>query len=172
MKIKKIIGYVLYNAFARYLPASKSFLKIGQKPLRAMCAKLLLDECGKNVNIERNAVFSTRVRLGDYSGIGVNAKVSGACVIGKYVMMGPDCTIYSKNHEFSDITKPMMEQGFSEEKSVEIGDDVWIGGNVTILPGVKIGSHSIIGACSVVTKDVPEYAIVAGNPATVKKYRK
>ena len=66
----------------------------------------------------------------------------------------------------------MMEQGFSEEKEVIIGDDVWIGSDVTILPGVKIGNHSIIGACSVVTKDVPEYAIVAGNPAKVKKYRK
>lgn len=109
--------------------------------------------------------------LGDYSGIGINAKIGGACTIGKYVMMGPNCTIYSRNHKFSDLSRPMMEQGYSEDLPVEIGDDVWIGGNVTILPGVKIGSHSIIGACSVVTKDVPEYAIVAGNPAQVKKYR-
>lgn len=87
-------------------------------------------------------------------------------------MMAPNCTIYSRNHEFSDTEKPMMFQGYKETQPVEIGDDVWIGGNVTILPGVKIGSHSIIGACAVVTKDVPEYAIVAGNPATVKKYRK
>ncbi len=66
----------------------------------------------------------------------------------------------------------MRGQGFSEEKAVVIGDDVWIGGRVIILPGVHVGSHSIIGAGAVVTKDVPEWAIVAGNPAIVKKYRK
>lgn len=172
MGIKKIVGYVLYNGFAKHMPLSNSMIKIGQKQLRAFCGRLMLENCGKNVNIEKNANFSTRVRLGDYSGIGVNARIGGKCIIGKYVMMGPNCTIYSRNHEFSDVTKPMMEQGYSEDKEVIIGDDVWIGGNVTILPGVKIGSHSIIGACSVVTKDVPEYAIVAGNPASIKKFRK
>lgn len=87
-------------------------------------------------------------------------------------MMGPNCTIYLWNHRFDDFNKPMRLQGFTSEKPVYIGDDVWIGGNVTILPGVKIGSHSIVGVCSVVTKDVPEWSIVAGNPAVVKKYRK
>ena len=172
MKIKKIIGYVLYICIAKHLPISNAKIKLFQKQLRAFCGKLMLDECGKKVNIQKGATFSTRVRLGDYSGIGINANIKGKCTIGKYVMMGPDCTIYTRNHNFSDTTKPMCEQGYAEEKEVVIGDDVWIGGNVTILPGVKIGSHSIIGACSVVTKDVPEYAIVAGNPATVKKYRK
>ncbi len=172
MKIKKMIGYILYNGVAKHLPISHSHIRLFQKQFRAACGKLMLEECGKNVNIEKNAVFSSRVRLGDYSGIGINAKIKGKCTIGKYVMMGPDCTIYTSNHEFSDISRPMMEQGFSPEKEVVIGDDVWIGGNVIILPGVKIGSHSIIGAGSVVTKDVPEYAIAAGNPATVKKYRK
>lgn len=172
MSIKKIIGYLIYNFFAKYLPISNSKIKVGQKQIRAFCGKLMLEKCGKNVNIQKGAVFSTHVALGDYSGIGINARIKGKCTIGKHVMMGPDCTIYTRNHNFSDITKPMMEQGYAEEKEVIIGDDVWIGGNVTILPGVKIGSHSIIGACSVVTKDVPEYAIVAGNPAQIKKYRK
>ncbi len=126
----------------------------------------------KNVNIEKNAYFLSRIKLGDYSGLGLNSHISGACTIGNYIMMGPNCTIYAQNHEFSDINTPMQLQGFQPERPVTIGDDVWIGGNVTILPGVKIGSHSIIGACSVITKDVPEYAIVAGNPAVVKKFRK
>lgn len=171
MKIKKIVGYVFYNLFAKHLPASNSKIKIGQKQIRGFCGKLMLDNCGEKVNIQKGAEFSIRVSLGDYSGIGINAQIKGKCTIGKYVMMGPDCTIYTRNHKFSDTSKPMMEQGYEEEKEVVIGDDVWIGGNVTILPGVKIGSHSIIGACSVVTKDVPEYAIVAGNPARIKKYR-
>ncbi len=171
MKIKFLFGYFLYNVLAKHLPASNSNIKIFQKQFRALCGKLMLRECGKNVNIEKGAVFSRHLSLGDYSGVGINAKIGGKCTIGKYVMMAPDCTIYSRNHEFSDLSRPMMEQGYSEPQEVIIGDDVWIGGNVTILPGVKIGSHSIIGACSVVTKDVPEYAIVAGNPAQIKKYR-
>lgn len=171
MKIKKYIGYIFYVLFAKHLPTSYSKINFCQKKIRAVCGRLMLDECGKDVNIEKNATFSTHVCLGDYSGIGVNAWIGGKCTIGKYVMMGPNCTIYSQNHDFSDISIPMAVQGFSEEKEVEIGDDVWIGGNVTILPGVKIGSHAVIGACSVVTKDVPEYAVVAGNPAQVKKFR-
>jgi maltose O-acetyltransferase len=65
----------------------------------------------------------------------------------------------------------MCEQGFYEEKPVVI-DDVWIGGHVIILPGVHIGKGAIVGAGAVVTKDVPEYAIVGGSPAKVIKYRK
>ena len=86
--------------------------------------------------------------------------------------MGPNCTIYSQNHNFSDCSIPIIKQGMSQIEPVTIGDDVWIGKNVTILPGVNIGSHSIIGACAVVTKDIPEWAIAVGNPAIIKKYRK
>jgi len=118
------------------------------------------------------ANFSSKVQLGDRSGIGIYASIGGTTYIGNDVMMGPHCTIYTRNHKTDDVTTTMRGQGFEEEKPVYIGDDVWIGGNVTILPGVKIGSHSIIGACAVVTKDVPEWAVVAGNPAVVKKYRK
>lgn len=65
----------------------------------------------------------------------------------------------------------MNKQGFSEEKPVFIGNDVWIGGHVIILPGVNVGNGSIIGAGSVVTRDVPDYAIVGGNPAQIIKFR-
>lgn len=63
------------------------------------------------------------------------------------------------------------EQGFQEEKPVYIGNDVWIGSRVTILPEVKIGNGCVIGAGAIVTKDVPDYAIVGGNPARVIRYR-
>lgn len=66
----------------------------------------------------------------------------------------------------------MNRQGASEVMPVVIGDDVWIDGRVTILPGVKISNGSIVGAGAVVTKDVPEYAIVAGNPAHIIRFRK
>ena len=150
---------------------SHSILNLGQRRLREACCQLFLMKCGKNVNIERCASISSRVELGDNSGIGAYASISGKCIIGNNVMMGPHCTIYTRNHEFSDTLTPMCQQGFSEEKLVVIGDDVWIGGHVIILPGVRIGSHSIVGAGSVVTKDVPEWAVVAGNPARVKKFR-
>lgn len=171
-KVKRLLGQILYDCIAKKLPESYSYIQIGQTSVRAFCAKMILAECGKNVNIEKGAVFSSKVHLGDNSGIGINASIGGACYIGKNVMMGPQCVIYSRNHRFDNIEVPMCEQGFYDEEPVHIGDDVWIGGRVTILPGVNVGSHSIIGAGSVVTKDVPEWAIVAGNPATVKKYRK
>lgn len=171
-KIKKIIGLLLYNTIAKHLPTSFNILNVGQRRIRAFCGKLILAECGKKVNIEKNAMFSSKVHLGDNSGIGINARIQGTCYIGNDVMMGPDCIIYTQNHKFDDISTTMRGQGHQEEKPVHIGDDIWIGGRVIILPGVNIGSHSIIGAGSVVTKDVPPYAICAGNPATVKKYRK
>lgn len=164
------IGRFLYF-FASRLPVSYSKIKIGQKFFRKMCAKLILAECGKNVNIEKNATFSSRITLGDNSGIGIRASISGEAHIGKNVMMGPDCIIYTKNHAFSRTDIPMCQQGFQEEKPVYISNDVWIGGRVIILPGVKIGTGAIIGAGAVVTKDVPDYAVVGGNPAKVLKYR-
>jgi maltose O-acetyltransferase len=66
----------------------------------------------------------------------------------------------------------MMEQGFEEERPVRIGNDVWIGDRVIILPGVTIGDGCIIGAGSIVTHDTPPYSISAGNPARVIRYRR
>lgn len=87
-------------------------------------------------------------------------------------MMGPQVFIYTQNHNHDRTDIPMIAQGYEEEKPVVIGDDVWIGSRVTILPGVHIGEGAIIGASSVVTKDVPAYSIVGGNPAKVIKSRK
>lgn len=86
-------------------------------------------------------------------------------------MMGPYCLIYTSNHCMDRVDVPMWRQGFTEVRPVVIEDDVWIGARVTLLPGVHIGRGSVIGAGSVVTKDVPAYSIVGGNPARVLKYR-
>lgn len=171
MNIKRLIGGFLYYAYAQHLPRSYSGFKLGQKQLRRFCGKMMMEHCGKNVNIEKKAFFSYKVSLGDYSGIGVNAKIYGRCHIGNYVMMGEDCTIIASNHRFDRTDIPMMQQGFSEERPVTIGNDVWIGDRVMILPGVQIGDGCIIGAGSIVTHDVPPYSIAAGNPARVIKHR-
>ena len=87
-------------------------------------------------------------------------------------MMGTNCIIYTVNHRFDNLTIPMRLQGNQASLPVIIDDDVWIGGRVTILPGAHIGKGSILAAGAVVTKDVPEFAVVGGNPAKIIKYRK
>jgi maltose O-acetyltransferase len=86
-------------------------------------------------------------------------------------MMGPDVIILTERHKFDHLDIPMREQGYDAPGPVTIGDDVWIGTRVIILPSVTIGKGAIIGAGAIVTKDVPEYAITCGNPARIVKYR-
>jgi acetyltransferase-like isoleucine patch superfamily enzyme len=78
-------------------------------------------------------------------------------------------TVTALNHNFKDTSKRIDEQGIST-KSIIIGDDVWIGANAVILPGVTIGNHCVIAAGAVVTKDVPDNTLVGGVPAKVIKY--
>lgn len=171
-RIKRRIGLFCYFNMAIRMPESYNGLS-GRisKRFRVAAARTFLAYVGKGVNIEKGARITSKCSVGDNSGIGINAKLHGTVIIGENVMMGPDCIIYTSNHEFVRVDIPMNKQGFQQEKPVVIGDDVWIGGRVIILPGVKIGTGCIVGAGAVVTKDVPEYAIVGGNPAKVIKYR-
>ena len=90
-------------------------------------------------------------------------------IIGDYTLIGPNTQIYTACHSL-DYKERQENKEFG--KPVRIGDHVWIGGNVTILPGVSIGDHSIIGAGSVVTKDIPANVIAVGNPCKVIKDQK
>ncbi len=170
-KIKIAFGKFIYSLIATHLPASYKIGGFFGKKLRGFCGRLIIKKCGKNVNIEKGAVFSSKTVLGDNSGIGRNAVLTGDITIGDNVMMGADCTIYTRNHSFDRLDIPMCKQGFQSERPVTIGNDVWIGGHVIILPGVNIGNGVIIGAGAVVTKDVPDYAVMGGSPARVLKYR-
>lgn len=171
-KITRFLARFGYYKIGIHLPISYGRFGIFSQKFRAFCAKRFLIHVGSNVNIEHGAMITSLMTIGDNSGVGINAKMHGRVTIGRNVMMGPDCIIYTKNHAFSDTSVPMCEQGFQEEKPVTIADDVWIGGRVIILPGVNIGEGAIVGAGAVVTKNVPPYAIVGGNPARVLKLRK
>ena len=171
MGMKRYIGKLIYHFLGIHLPGSYSYFGIVGRKLRGFCGRMIIDHCGTNVNIENGARFGSHISLGNNSGIGTNAEISDYVTIGNNVMMGRDCIIYTRNHAFSDLKIPMCMQGFSEPKPVVIDDDVWIGGRVTILPGVHIKTGSIIGAGAVVTKDVEAYTIVGGNPARFLKKR-
>lgn len=171
MKIRKLLSRLVYEAIAKHLPASTSFAGGGIRCFRALIVRGFISSCGKNVNIERGAKISSSLRIGDRSGIGIDCVCAGSVTIGNDVMMAPECVILTRNHAFDRIDIPMGEQGVQQEKPVFIGNDVWIGQRVIILPGVHIGNGVIIGAGAVVTKDVPDYAVVAGNPARIIKYR-
>ena len=142
--------------------------------IRRLLCKRIFEYCGENVNIEKGAHFGDgdRIRIGNNSGLGVNCHIPNGSVIGNDVMMGPNCYVHPRNHSFSNTDIPMRLQGYSENKPVVIEDDVWIGRDVTIMVGKHIKKGSIIAACSVVTKDFPEYSIIGGNPAKLIRNRK
>lgn len=170
-KIIRGICYFLYHFIAKYLPESHSPFALLSGKFRTLLTKGIINKCGKSVDIEKGAKFSPNITIGNYSGLGINSLVQSGVTIKDYVMMGPNVSIYTKNHKFN-LDEPMIFQGFDKEKNVTIGNDVWIGANVIILPGVNIGDGAIIGAGSVVTKDVESYTVVAGNPAKIIRRRK
>lgn len=105
------------------------------------------------------------------SGIGRASALHGKVVIGDDVMMAPECVFYTRNHETSRLDVSMNQQGTTEERSILVGNDVWLGRRVMVMPGVIIGDHSIVAAGAVVTKSVPPYSIVAGVPGRVLRSR-
>jgi len=173
-KLKHLFFCLLYYGFAQHLPSSN--LPIGGvfKKIRFLVCRPLFASCGENVNVEHRAFFysGNNISIGNNSGIGINANLCGKISIGSDVMMGRDVIIRTCNHCFSRTDIPMTQQGFKEEKPVSISNDVWIADRVIILAGVHVGEGAIIAAGSVVTHDVPSYAVVAGMPAKVIRMRK
>lgn len=172
MKILKKISWFCFIIIGNLIPESSSPIFRGGGRIRGGLLKGFVDYCGEHVNIDKHVNLSTHLKIGDYSGIGKNSTIQGYVTIGNHVMMGQDCLIYTVNHSFADLDCTMDSQGYQKSKPVFIGNDVWIGARVIILPGVSIADGSIIGAGSIVTHDVPSYAVVAGNPAKIIYYRK
>jgi len=156
----------------------------------------ILLECGRNVTIAKNVDIRLRrdceLILGDFSYIGegslLDCEKGGKIVIGKNtilfkyvfivsrdsIIIGDNCllaefsSIRDSNHTFANPTIPIIQQGF-DSAGILIAEDVWVGRCATVLKGVKIGEHTVIGANSVVTKNVPPMSIAVGVPAKVIK---
>ena len=173
--MKRTGWYIFYHGLAQHLPASYRHQPLGRfgKFCRAKAGKRLFKACGDRVNIEQGANFYTgwEIEIGDDSTLGINCRAPYNLKVGKDVMMGPDVVIIGENHRFSNLDLPMRVQGYEEYPPVRIEDDVWIGTRAIILPGITIGKGAIIGAGAIVTKDVTPYAICAGNPARIIKFR-
>lgn len=119
-----------------------------------MCFPPFYTDFGKNITIGKNVFFNTGCSFQDRGGIS----------IGNGSMIGMNVTIATLNHGLSIETR-----NITYPSPVMIGENVWIGSNATILPGVTIGDNTVVAAGAVVTKDVPENTVVAGVPAKVVK---
>lgn len=110
--------------------------------------------------------YPANVTIGKGTFINANLQIlsAGKVTFGKYDFIGPNCQLFTPNHP---LDRQYRRDGWQYDSSITIGDDVWFGGSVIVLPGVTIGDNVVVGAGSVVTKDVPSNVLVAGNPARV-----
>ena len=106
------------------------------------------------------------VIIGDHTRIGLHNTVIGPVNIGNHVNLAQGVTVTALNHNYDNPEKYIDQQGITTQPVI-IGDDVWIGAGAVILPGVSVGSHSVVAAGAVVTKDVPQRCVVAGVPAKI-----
>lgn len=161
---------VFYALLGQWLP--RSCYSIVCLRIRYFFLKRIAKSAGKNVNIEQYVTFGEEFEIGDNSTVGFRSDIYGPVRIGKNVMIGPELAIYTHNHEFSDVNRPMIQQGYTQSNPVVIEDNVWIGRRVLIMPGVHIGEGAIVAAGSVVTHNVDSFSIVGGNPAKLIRYRR
>ena len=175
---EKMISGELYRAFEPELVterenANKLFTKLnslGKSSAgeREKIIKALFGRCGKNIWVESPFFcdYGTLISVGDNVFINFNCTILDAApvVIGDDVLFGPNVHLYSATHP---IDPAVRAEGLEYAKPINIQNNVWIGGSSVICPGVTVGSRSVIGAGSVVTKDIPPDVVAAGNPCKV-----
>jgi len=166
-----ILKYILRDTFLGLLDLFPGAIGVA---LRLFFYKFFLQKCGKGLTIKNYVTFKfpERIKLGDHVGVGEYSLLDGdgGLEIGNYVRIASHVSMITFEHEFSDLDKPIKLQG-KIKKPVIIEDDCWLGTGVRVLGGVKIGKGSIIGAGSVVTKDIEPYSIAVGVPANVIRKR-
>jgi len=130
---------------------------------------------GKSAIIEDFSTINNGVGdviIGNHTLIGIGNVIIGPVELGDNIIIAQNVVISGLNHNYQDIKIPISEQNITTAK-ITIEDDCWIAANVVITAGVCIGKHTVIGAGSVVTKDIPAYSVAVGNPARIiKKYDK
>jgi len=181
-KLKKIIHYLMIHPYATRprlwtrLLVYPFIIKRGKGSIIKRKARLDLFpsktfSIGYRTIIEDYAIINNGmgdIIIGDRCAVTSRVKLVGPVTLGNLVTIGSGAQITGLTHNFEDVTRPIKDQGVLPNRTV-VADDVWIGGNSVIIQGLKIGTHSIIASGSVVTRDVPPYSVVAGNPARVIK---
>ena len=168
---------IIYYSIARHLPKSNiPILGRFGAWLRYQCAKHMFAQCNGYVNLEQGAYVGNGNKIHILGNVGIGKDFvchSRVVTIHDGLLMGEDVLFQGYGgHNFSDPNVPIGSGTPLPDTPLEIMEDVWIGARAIILPGCKrIGAHSIIGAGAVVTHDVPDYAIVGGNPAKVIRMR-
>lgn len=177
--IKRIINLIRYKYWSRKLGSHD-----GSFTIQPNCDVHNPDRIhlGKGVGIgsytylgpvveDHGNKYDPSITIGAGTWVGKHCSIAaiGDLKIGKNVLFAGYVHITDHSHGYEDITRPITPQPLITKGSVVIEDDCWLGFNCEILSGVHIGKHSIVAARSVVTKDVPSYSIVAGNPARIVK---
>jgi acetyltransferase-like isoleucine patch superfamily enzyme len=170
LEIHHIVKTALKTLRYRYLQkcvGKKSIVGEGTKIINFVNVSIG-DYCLIQDHVYIRAGIDGSVRIGDYAAINSFAKLfgHGGIEIGEYAQIGPDCLITTTKHDYQEDLKTSFEK-------VQIGRWAWVGAKCVILPGTRIGDHSILGAGSIVTKDIPQWSIAVGSPARViKTYEK
>ncbi len=139
-------------------------------------------EMGENVLLCRDVELCvSKYKLGTHNPpilkIGNNVRIGEACRIGCYyeiiiednVLFAPEVFVSDRTHSYEDVTKPINEQPIITKGAVRIGEGSWLGLGCQIYSGVTIGKHCVVGGGSIVTHSVPDFCVVAGNPARIIK---
>ncbi len=164
-----------YYLFAYYLPSTVVPV-VGKwsTRLRSFLCRKMFEHTEGYIDVGRHAYFGlNRISVGAHSGFGDFFHLQNTeLTVGSYVLIAPHVTVLGGGHRYEDKNTLIRRQGYYPKTKLTIGDDVWIGRGAYILAHVgRIGTGAVIGAGAVVTKDVPDYAVVAGNPARIVKYR-
>lgn len=162
-------GMLIYYGFAWILPGSPVPGHRYSHAIRRWVCGSFVESIGHHVQVNAHVYFGrgNGIRIGDRSLIGKGTVLNPGVQFGADVLVGPECIFLTMNHEFSDPSVVIRLQGQRALLPVVVEDDVWLGSRVIVLPGVTVGRGAVIGAGSVVTRDVPPYSVNAGNPARV-----
>ena len=163
-RLKAFLKWDLFLAEGTYILYPQN-ISIGKNPAIGPFCQLICQDPGhgSSITIGDNVSFNHHVFI--------NADGGGKITIGNDVMIGPMTILRAANHNFKDPMIPIRDQGHTGGH-ICIEDDVWLGASVVVLANVTIGKSSVIGAGSVVTKNIPPYSVAVGNPTKVIRTRK